>query len=82
MGPTEFRTQADSSTEQICYYNRNRKDNFNFFWAVRKETSTPFEIRFSIAKVIDKTNRHDTTYSQISDELSDFKNDIVQCTIQ
>ena len=49
--------------------------------AVRKETS-PFEIRFSIVKVIDNTNRHDTIYSQISDELSDFKNDNVQWTIQ
>ena len=83
MGPAEFRTQADSSTEKICYYNRNRKDtSFNSFWAVRKETSTPFETRFSIVKLIDNTNRHDTIYSQISDELSDFKNDIVQCTIQ
>ena len=83
LGPAEFRTQADSGTEQICYYNRNWKDtSFNSFWAVRKETSTPFEIRFSIVNVIDNTNRHDTIYSQISDELSDFKNDIVQWTIQ
>ena len=33
---------------------------------------------FSVVKIIDKTNRHDTIYSEISDELSDFKNDIVQ----
>ena len=32
LGPAKFRTQADSDTEQICYYNRNKKDtSFNFF---------------------------------------------------
>ena len=32
LGPVKFRTQADSDTEQICYYNRNKKDtSFNFF---------------------------------------------------
>ena len=44
---------------------------------MRKETSTS-EIAFYIVKVIDKGNRHDTIYSEISDELSDFKNDIIQ----
>ena len=33
LGPVKFRTQADSDTEQICYYNRNKKDtSFNSFW--------------------------------------------------
>ena len=50
--------------------------------AVRKETSFSFEINFSIVKVIDNTNRHDGIYSEISYELSDFKNDNVQSTIQ
>ena len=50
--------------------------------ALRKETSSASKIKFSIVKVIDETNRHDTIYSDISDELSDFKNDIVQRTIQ
>ena len=50
--------------------------------ALRKETSSASKIKFSIVKVIDKTNRHDTIYSDISNELSDFKNDIVQRTIQ
>ena len=50
--------------------------------AQTKETSSPFEISFSIVKVIDNTNRHDAIYSEISDELSDFKNGNVQWTIQ
>ena len=83
LGPVKFRTQADRDTEQICYYNRNKIDtSFNFLLAVRKETLSAGKITFSIVKVIDKTNRHDTIYCQISDELNDFKNDIIQQTIQ
>ena len=83
LGPGKFRTQADSGPEQICYYNRNKKDtSFNSFLATRKETSPPSEINFSIVKVIDNVNKHDSINSDISDELSDFKNDIVQRTIQ
>ena len=83
LGPAKVRTQADNGTEQICCYNRNRKDtSFNSFLTVRKEISSPFEINFSIIKVIDNTKRHDTIYSETSDELSDFKNDNVQRTIQ
>ena len=60
-----------------------KKDtNFNSFLAVRKETSSPVEINFSIVKVIDIINKHDNIYSEISDELSDFKNDNVQRKIQ
>ena len=34
LGPGKFRTQADSGTEQICYYNGNKKDtSFNCFLA-------------------------------------------------
>ena len=50
--------------------------------ALRKEKSCASKIKFSIVKAIDKTNRHNTIYSEISDELSDFKNNIVQRTIQ
>ena len=50
--------------------------------AVRKETSFPFEINFSVVKVIDNTNRHNAIYSEIRHELSDFKNSNVQRTIQ
>ena len=83
MGPARFRTQAGSCTEQICYYNGNKKDtSFNSFLAVRRETSSPVEINFCIVKVVESTNRHDNIYSEISDKLSDFKNDNVQRTIQ
>ena len=83
LGPGKVRTQADSGTEQICYYNRNKKDtSFNSFLVTRKETSSPSQIIFSIVKVIDNGNKDDSINSDISDELSDFKNDIVQRTIQ
>ena len=52
---------------------------FNLFLATRKETSSASEIIFSIVKVVDKVSRHNSIYSEKSDELSDFKNDIVQC---
>ena len=58
LGPAIFRTQAESRTEQIFYYNRNKKDTcFNSFLAARKQTLSPFEINFSIVKVIDNANR-------------------------
>ena len=50
--------------------------------ATRKETSSPSEINFSIVKVIDNVNKHDSINFDANDELSDFKNDIVQQTIQ
>ena len=50
--------------------------------AVRRETLSLSEINVSIVKVTDNTNRHEDIYSKISDELSDFKNDNVQQTIQ
>ena len=62
LEPANYRTQADNTTELVCYYNRHKKDtSFNCFLATRKETSSAGEM-FSIAKVIDKTNRHDTLY--------------------
>ena len=45
--------------------------------AARKQTSSPFEINFSIVKVIN-TNKQKLKYSEISKELSDFKNGNVQ----
>ena len=75
LGPGKFRTQADSGTEKICYYNRNKKDtSFNSFLATRKETSSPSEINFSIVKVIDNVNKRNVNFD-INDELSDFKNE-------
>ena len=84
LGLAKFRTQADNGTKQICYYNRNKKDTcFNSFLAVRKQTSSPFEINFSIVKVIHNINRQNVIYSEISDELSDFKKgNVVQRPIQ
>ena len=83
LEPGKFRTQADYGTEQISYYNRNRKDtSFNCFFATRKETLSPGEINFSIVKVIDNVNKDDSINFDINDEQSDFKNDIVQRTIQ
>ena len=77
--PAKFGTQADSNKEQICYYNRNKRDNnFNSFLVVRKQTLSVTEIIFSIVNVIDKTNRSNAIYCDINGELSDFKNDNVQ----
>ena len=50
--------------------------------AVRKKTSSSFEINFSIVKVTDSANRKDVIHSEISDELSEFKNGNVQQTAQ
>ena len=52
------------------------------FLAVRKQISSPLEINFPVIKVIDSTNRQDLIYSEISEELSDFKNEKVQRTVQ
>ena len=69
LGPAKFRTQANSDTEQIFYYNRSKRDtSFISFLAVRKETPSASKITFSIVKIIDKPNRHDTIYSEISDK--------------
>ena len=32
----------------------------------------------SIVKMVNKTNRNDTIYTHISDELDEFKNEIIQ----
>ena len=83
LGPGKFRTQANSETEQICYYNRNKKDtSFNCFLATQKVTSSPSEITFFVVKVMDNVNTHDSINFDTNDELCDFKNDIVQRTIQ
>ena len=79
LGPAKFRTQADNNTEQICYYNRNKKDKtFNSFLVVRKHTQAADKIIFSIVKTVDKTKRKDAIYTDIGDELHEFNNDIVQ----
>ena len=45
---------------------------------MRKQTSTGDKIIFSVVKIIDKTNRNDAIYRDISYELDGFNNDIVQ----
>ena len=83
LGPGKFKTCADSGTEQICYYNRNKTDtSFNYFLAVRQQTSQASEINFSIVKVIDNTKRNNVIYLEVGDELSNLKNDNIQSTIQ
>ena len=38
LGPAKFRTQADNNREEICNYNRNKRDkSFSSFLAVRKK---------------------------------------------
>ena len=75
LGLTKFRIQADSNQEQICYYNRNKRDtSLISFLAVRKQTSTISDITFSIVKLIDKANKNTIIYFEINDELSDFNN--------
>ena len=45
---------------------------------MRKQTPTTNKNFFSIVNLIDKTNRNDNIHFDISEELSDFKNDNVQ----
>ena len=45
---------------------------------MRKQTPTTNKIIFSVVNLIDKTNRNDNIHFDISEELSDFKNDNVQ----
>ena len=73
------RTRADNNKEQICYYNRNKRDkSFNSFLTMRKQTSLASEILFSIVKLIDKTNENSCIYFETDNELSDFRNDSAQ----
>ena len=45
---------------------------------MRKQTSTADKIIFSIVNLVDKTNKKENIYFELSDELSDFDNDIFQ----
>ena len=68
LGSSKFRTGAKNNKEQVCDYN---------FLAVRKETSTD-AIIFSIANLIDKSNKHKDTYYKIGDELREFNDVAIQ----
>ena len=83
LGPSKFRTQADSNQEHICYYNCKERDtSFYSFLAVRKHTLTISDITFSIVKIIGKTNKNTGIYFEINNELSDFNHDNFKRTIQ
>lgn len=74
LGLSKFRTGANGK-EQICYFNRNKKDKVYIkFLAVRKETFAN-EIIFSIEKLIDNLNNSENIYYEIEDELKEFDND-------
>ena len=58
LEPARFRTGADNDNEQVCYYNRNKKDKaFNYFLALRKQTPTANKIIFCIVNLIDRSNK-------------------------
>ena len=79
LGPGKFGNQADSNQEQICYFNRNKRDtNFNSFLTVRKQTPSIGDITFSIVKLIYNTNKDNNIHFKINDELVDFNNDITE----
>ena len=83
LGPGKFRTQADNSLRQICYYNRNKSDtSFNYFLTTREQTSQKGEIIFSIVKVINNINKSNVSYSELGDELNNFNNDNLQSKLQ
>ena len=83
LGPAKFGKKANTNQEQICYYNRNKRDtSFNSFLAVRKQTSPSSDITFSVIKLIDKTNKNSSIYFEINNELSDFNNGSDKGTVQ
>ena len=74
FGLSKFRIGAENGAEQICYYNRNKKDKVcNKFLAVRKETSAN-EIIFSIEKLLNNPNKTESIFLKIDDELKEFEN--------
>ena len=72
LGPSKFRNNAESGTEQICYYNRNQKDkSFNRFLALRKETANE-SIIFEIRNIVEETKTGSFDYYDINSELEEF----------
>ena len=73
LGPRKFRTSADIGQEQTCYYNRGKSDtHFNSYFAKRRLTSQPFDIRFSIVKVAASLNKLDVGNISIDTELKNI----------
>ena len=78
-GPAKFRTQADSNSQKICYYDGNKRGKtFNSFLAIRKQPLTGEKTNFSIEKRIENTTKKNTIYTDIGNELNNFNNDNVQ----
>ena len=75
LGPPKFRIGTKNGKEQVCYYNRNKKDKvYNKFLAIRKETSAN-KIIFSIEKLIDDSNNTENIFYKIDGEQKEFDND-------
>ena len=74
LGPSKFRTKAESGTEQICYYNGNRRDkSFNRFLALKKVTEEG-SIIFEIKNLVLENKTGNFEYFNINDELEEFNN--------
>ena len=72
LGSLKFRTNAESGTEQICYYNRNTKDkSFNRFLALRKQTTNE-SIIFEIKNIVEETKTGSFDCYDINNKLEEF----------
>ena len=70
LGPSKFKTSADSGTEQICYYNRKDK-SFIRFLAIRKETADDSVI-FEIKNILEQTKTSGFDYYDINSKLEEI----------
>ena len=72
IGPSKYRTSAESYIRQICYYNRSKKDKlFNRLLSVRKQHAGD-KIIFEIENIIEKTSNGDINYYKVTNELNEF----------
>ena len=75
LGPSKFRTNAESGTEQIWYYNRNRKDkSFNRLLSLRQETAN--DSIFEIKNIVEENKTGSFDYYDINDNSSNLKRPI------
>ena len=68
LGLSKFRTDAESGTEQICYYK-----SFNRFLELRKDTADD-SIIFEINNIVEENKTGSFDYYNISSELGEFNN--------
>ena len=72
IGPSKYRTSAESYIRQICYYNRSKKDKlFNRLLSVGKQHAGD-KIIFEIENIIEKTSNGDINYYKVTNELNEF----------